>query len=747
MFLAEANQWPEDAVAYFGNGDECHTAFHFPLMPRMFMAIRTEDRFPIIDILEQTPAIPDTCQWCLFLRNHDELTLEMVTDEERDYMYRAYAADTQARINLGIRRRLAPLLGNNRRRIELMNGLLFSLPGTPVLYYGDEIGMGDNIYLGDRNGVRTPMQWSGDRNAGLQPGQPAEALPAGHHRPGVPLRGDQRRGPAEQPELAAVVDEAAHRPCASGYKAFGRGIIEFLFPENPKILAFVRRYEDETILVVANLSRFTQHAELHLEAFQGLVPLELFGRVEFPVIGKDPYPVMLGPHGFGWFALQPQRPAVLGLTDHADRVPGDRRAGRVGPAAPRTVAKAALEAILPTFLTQRRWFGGKNRQDPRGRDPGGRADPRRRHHRLLSRGLTCSTWRPTRRCTSCRWPRPTGPRPSGSWRHCRMPSSPGSRATGRRSSTTPCGTRRSAPPCSRRWPAARRSRGPSGKLAAVGLSTLAEELGGYAARTDPQQGRAEQHVDHLRRPVHHEGVPPGGERREPGPGDRPVPLRDAAVPAQPAGRRVPGIPPPARREPMTLALLQRFVPNQGTGWTYTLDALGQYLERVLTAEGGVRPPPELRRARSPTWRGTSRARRRGGDDRARTWNRSACSGSGRPRCTSPWRPRRTDPAFSPEPFSPMYQRSIYQSMRSEASRVFQTLAKRIKTAARRRRRNSAQQVLDAQADVLARFQAVTSTRDDRPAVPAPRRLPPRAGALHRQGLRHHRLRGRAARGR
>ena len=213
MLLAEANQWPEDAVAYFGEGagDECHMAFHFPLMPRMFMALRMEDRYPIIDILEQTPDLPETSQWALFLRNHDELTLEMVTDEERDYMYRVYAADPRARINLGIRRRLAPLLGNNRRRIELMNGLLFSLPGTPVIYYGDEIGMGDNVYVGDRNGVRTPMQWSSDRNAGFSSANRQQLYLPVDDRPRVPLRGRQRGGPAGQPAVAAVVDEAGHR--------------------------------------------------------------------------------------------------------------------------------------------------------------------------------------------------------------------------------------------------------------------------------------------------------------------------------------------------------------------------------------------------------------------------------------------------------------------------------------------------------------------------------------------------------
>ncbi len=201
MLLAEANQWPEDAVAYMGEGDMCHMAFHFPLMPRMFMAARQEDRFPMVDILAEMPNTPPDCQWALFLRNHDELTLEMVTDEERDYMYRAYAQDPQARVNVGIRRRLAPLLGNDRTLIEMMNGLLFSMPGTPIIYYGDEIGMGDNIYLGDRNGVRTPMQWNSDRNAGFSGRQPAAPLPSGGHRPRIPLAGDQRRGPAAEPEL------------------------------------------------------------------------------------------------------------------------------------------------------------------------------------------------------------------------------------------------------------------------------------------------------------------------------------------------------------------------------------------------------------------------------------------------------------------------------------------------------------------------------------------------------------------
>src|SRR5580658_7033237 len=260
MLLAEANQWPEDAVQYFGKGDECHMEFHFPLMPRMFMALQMEDRFPVIDILEQTPAIPENCQWAIFLRNHDELTLEMVTDEERDYMYRVYADDPRARINLGIRRRLAPLLGNNRRKIELINSLLFSLPGTPIIYYGDEIGMGDNFYLGDRNGVRTPMQWSPDRNAGFSRANPQQLyLPTiidpEYHYESVNVENQQKKLSSPfwwMRRMLAVREKVA---------AFSHGTIEFFHPDNAKVLAYVRRLGDDIVLVVANLSRFVQVVE------------------------------------------------------------------------------------------------------------------------------------------------------------------------------------------------------------------------------------------------------------------------------------------------------------------------------------------------------------------------------------------------------------------------------------------------------------------------------------------------------
>src|SRR5690606_22514649 len=275
----------------------------FPLMPRLFMAIRLEDRFPVIDILEQTPQIPENCQWALFLRNHDELTLEMVTEEERDYMYRVYAVDPRARINLGIRRRLAPLLGNNRRKIELMNGLLFSLPGTPVLYYGDEIGMGDNIYQGDRHGVRTPMHWTSDRNAGFSRANPQSLylpviLDPEYHYESVNVE-TQQNNPSSllwwMKRLIAL---------RKRYRAFGSGDLKFLHPENRKVLAFTREYGEERLLVIANLARFTQCAELDLADYRGLVPLELFGRNPFPPIGELPYFVTLGPHSFYWFRLE-----------------------------------------------------------------------------------------------------------------------------------------------------------------------------------------------------------------------------------------------------------------------------------------------------------------------------------------------------------------------------------------------------------------------------------------------------------
>jgi maltose alpha-D-glucosyltransferase/alpha-amylase len=364
MLLAEANQWPADVRPYFGDGDECHMAFHFPLMPRMFMAVRQENRHPIVEILRQTPEIPDNCQWAMFLRNHDELTLEMVTDEERDYMYQAYAADPQMRINVGIRRRLAQLMENSRRRIELMNSLLMSMPGTPIIYYGDEIGMGDNIYLGDRNGVRTPMQWTGDRNGGF-----SRADPARLYAPAImdPVFGYQAINVEAQERSPYSLLNWMKRLIGlrKQYHVFGRGSIEFLPAQNRKVLAYVRKYQDDIILCVANLSRTVQPIELDLSAYKGMTPVEMLGLTEFPRIGELPYFLTLAGYGFYWFRLQH---AATPLSARVVETPGEVAEP---PALFMGVAWDTLlegnvrnlieRDLLAGFLLRQRWFGAKAR--------------------------------------------------------------------------------------------------------------------------------------------------------------------------------------------------------------------------------------------------------------------------------------------------------------------------------------------------------------------------------------------------
>jgi maltose alpha-D-glucosyltransferase / alpha-amylase len=355
VLLAEANQWPEDVQAYFGNSDECHMAYHFPLMPRIYMAIAQEDRFPITDILRQTPDIPPDCQWALFLRNHDELTLEMVTDVERDYLWSTYANDPRARINVGIRRRLAPLMDNDRRKIELMNSLLLSFPGTPIIYYGDEIGMGDNIYLGDRNGVRTPMQWTPDRNGGFSRADPARLY--------APIIMDSVYG------YEAVNVEAQSRSLSSllsatkkliavrkSTLAFGRGTMTFIRPANRAVLAYVRQYGDEAILCVANLSRSAQATELDLSAFKDRVPLEMLGRTNFPAIGELPYMITLGPYGFYWFLLQERHksePAAPSIVPEFETLVVPVGSTWVSLARTRSVFECD---VLPGHLARSRWY-------------------------------------------------------------------------------------------------------------------------------------------------------------------------------------------------------------------------------------------------------------------------------------------------------------------------------------------------------------------------------------------------------
>lgn len=355
-FLAEANMWPEDSASYFGNGDECHMNYHFPVMPRMFMAVQQEDRYPITDIFDQTPPIPETCQWAMFLRNHDELTLEMVTDEERDFMYTVYAKDPKAKINLGIRHRLAPLMDDNRSKIELMNSLLFSLPGAPVIYYGDEIGMGDNFYLGDRDGVRTPMQWSPDRNAGFSEANPQQLyLPViidpEYHYEAVNVEMQRKNTSSLFWFMKRMIN------MRKNYKAFSRGDMKFLNVDNPKILAFTRSYEEETLLVICNLSKYAQPAEVNLREFKGYIPVEMFSRNSFPLIRDEPYFFTLSSHSFQWFVLQKTRTKKeeagafpkMELNAWEDVLKGESR--------------TQLESkILPAYLNYRTWFKGKGRK-------------------------------------------------------------------------------------------------------------------------------------------------------------------------------------------------------------------------------------------------------------------------------------------------------------------------------------------------------------------------------------------------
>ena len=361
MLLAEANQWPEETAQYFGDGDECHMAFHFPLMPRMYMALAQEDRHPITDIMRQTPEIPEGAQWAIFLRNHDELTLEMVTDKERDYLWSFYAVDRRMRINLGIRRRLAPLLENDRRKIELLNSMLFSMPGTPVLYYGDEIGMGDNIYLGDRDGVRTPMQWSPDRNGGFSRADPARLFLPAIQDPIYGFAGVNVEAQLANP--SSLLNWMRRMiSVRRAHLAFGRGTLRFLYPSNRKVLAYLREWDDDRLLCIVNVSRAPQAVELDLTEFRGAIPTELTAGSIFPPIGQLPYLLTLPSYGFFWFKLEANVEAerfgpkaapelfTLVLTGPLERLLEGRE-------------KIAFErTIVPAFLTGRRWFAGRGRQ-------------------------------------------------------------------------------------------------------------------------------------------------------------------------------------------------------------------------------------------------------------------------------------------------------------------------------------------------------------------------------------------------
>jgi len=667
MLLGEANQWPEDSVAYFGDGDECHMAFNFPVMPRLFMAIHMEDRYPILDIMAQTPKIPENCQWGLFLRNHDELTLEMVTDEERDYMYRAYASDPRARINLGIRRRLAPLLGNNRRRIELMNGLLFSLPGTPVIYYGDEIGMGDNIYLGDRNGVRTPMQWSGDRNAGFSRANPQKLyLPViidpEYHYEAVNVEA-QQNNPSSLLWWTKRLIALRKR-----YQAFGRGTLEFLQPGNRKILAFLRRNGEENILVVANLSRFVQHVELDLARLQGSVPVEMFGQNRFPRVGKQPYSLTLGPHAFYWFALEPSPADGEALTLSAETVLGVIAA----PAGWESLFAPAdwdrLEKVLPAYLQQRPWLSGQARDIKtvtiRDAFRIGYADTQA----FLTLVEAEMAEGPLRTYVL-----PLALAQENQVMHLleNEPASVVAYVQGE-----PSGVLFDALGDPRFCMALLEAIGqqkifllPGGELRAS-LEPAARQLLDGGPQTpsllrEAQSNTLIRYGDQLVLKVFRrveEGVHP-----------------DLETSRYLTQRRFPAMAPylgaieyrQHKSAPVTLAVLHGYVPNEGTAWQYTLDELSYYFERVLalperdklvpTVAGPLldltdsEPPPPLQ---DLIGRYLDSARMLG--ERAAELH-LALTADGE------------QAAFAPEPFSMLYQRSLYQSMRNVAGRILDRL--------------------------------------------------------------------------
>ncbi len=732
MLLAEANQWPEDAVAYFGKGDICHMAFHFPLMPRIFMALHMEDRFPIVDILEQTPSVPEICQWALFLRNHDELTLEMVTDEERDYMYRVFARDSRARINLGIRRRLAPLMDNHRRRIELMNMLLLSLPGTPVLYYGDEIGMGDNYYLGDRNGVRTPMQWSPDRNAGFSQANPQRLfLPViidpEYHYESLNVETQQRNPTSLLWWMKRVISFRKR------IKAFGRGTLEFCGSENPKVLAFIRKFQEEHVLVIANLSRFYQVAQLGLSAYAGYIPEEIFGQNRFPAIRETPYILTLGPHSSLWLQLRKEEEPLRIRQKGA--LPELQTTKSWEMVLEGNARQRLEEEILPAYLPGCRWFGRKAKA-------------------IRKVSIVESI--------------PIGEKPDLSFilflevRYTESPPEfyqlPLSFAW----------TRKVQPPEEEFIVEGQRVLLDYAWLTIRGQMILEEVPQGVIARlvVDRDEGILYDAVfdDKFREAMlamigRHKKVrgqrgilagSPGKEFRSLG--DRkPWPLNSRVLKAEQTntsllyedvfyGKLFRGlkeginpdleisrfltekacfthIPPyagsleyrPSGGEIITVGLLQGSVSNQGDAWTFTQDALGRYFEHVLSRQGALPKIPEA----SPALlsKDFSASIPMGELIEGHFLEMVSLLGrrTGEMHLALSSRPEEVD--FTPEPFSLFYQRSLFQSMRTLLRRVMQTLKSRLRNLPADLQAE-ASWILGAEASILSRLQKITARKLD-----------------------------------
>ena len=685
MLLSEANQWPEDAVAYFGKGDESHMSFHFPLMPRMFMALQMEDRFPIIDILEQTPSIPENCQWAMFLRNHDELTLEMVTDEERDYMYRVYATDPHARINLGIRRRLAPLLANSRRKIELLNTLLFSMPGTPIIYYGDEIGMGDNFYLGDRNGCRTPMQWSPDRNAGFSRANPQQlylpvTIDPEYHYEAINVENQQKNLSSLLWWLRRVI------AMRKNFKAFSRGSLEFLNPDNAKVLAFLRRWENETIVVVANLSRFAQSAELDLSRFAGCVPMEVFSRNLFRPIRRSRYVITLGPHAYYWFALQ--APTDARRASKKRMVPTIKAPAELDVLLGNSQRERLEREILPNYIRSSRWFGSKAQSF--------------RYLKVIEQ-LAISSNSDGARLLFVEVSYLDAPSETyaialkiASGEAARSVSQSASHAIIAHFADSSDG----AVLFDAIWDATFRSqlfeaivqrqaiKGQVSNL--VGLACEKLEPDQLAASDKSQvfgteQSNSSMLFDNkfflkLYRKLE-DGVNPDVELNRFLTEHTTFPNVPAFVGALEYRR--------AKAEPTVVCLLQRAVASEGDVWTLTLDGVGRYYERVLERKA------DLQNETTPP--GALLDQLIGGvyPEKAKLLARR--TGELHLALAS----RTDNPAFAPEPFSAMAQRSVYQNMRASLRRAFALLKKKLPDLPRAFR-DEANEVLGAEQEILAR---------------------------------------------
>jgi maltose alpha-D-glucosyltransferase/alpha-amylase len=710
MLLAEANQWPEDAVAYLNNGDEFHMAFHFPLMPRMFMAIRMEDRFPLIDILQQTPAIPETCQWAIFLRNHDELTLEMVTDEERDYMYRMYASDPAARLNLGIRRRLAPLLNNDRKKMELMNGLLFSLPGTPVIYYGDEIGMGDNFYLGDRNGVRTPMQWSPDRNAGFSHANPQKLylppiIDPEYHYESINVENQQNNPDSLLWWMKRII------ALRKRFKAFGRGSLEFLQPKNRKVLAFLRRYQDEVTLVVANLSHAAQQTQLDLAEFQGRVPVELFGRAEFAPIRDGEYYFTLSPYAFYWFSLESERAKPLRLR----ALPSEALGTLPTLAETEEELFAAenwfvLEAVLLDYMRGRRWFRGKARESWAAQILDVIPVPFATSiayvvliEVVYTEGEPETYVLPLTTTSVEQREQIQGEYPHALIAHLK-PRSKGS--DGEKLLLDALVDKGFCNYLLRAIDRRRHFKGEAGEISASPTKAFRAARGPAEIPLEPSPIKAEQTntsivygdrlILKLFRRIEN-GINPDAEIGRFLTEEMPFPyISPVAGTIEYRAKK---------GKPVSLATLQVFVPNQGDAWQYTLDSLNRYFQYVLAHPTVQVPPIPHKHMLSLLKEPPALAQ-----DTIGPYLVSAqLLGKRTAELHVALSSAPDNPDFAPEPFSLIYQNSLCHAMRSFATQTLQLLREQLKELPEELREN-AQQVLDSEKSIIERFQLIRNRK-------------------------------------